>query len=60
MYIADPARVIKWAYDPARKPANTAFTDGPERQAAYWIEWTESILGRRVSEKILRHCNSKE
>ncbi len=40
--IADAARVIAWARDPERKPANSAFTDGPERQAAYWIEWAQS------------------
>jgi len=42
--IADAARVIEWASTPNRLPANTAFTAGPERQAAYWIEWVE---GRR-------------
>lgn len=39
MEIANAARVIAWAQDPDRKPATTAFTAGPERQAAYWIEW---------------------
>lgn len=36
---ADAARVIEWATDPNRKPSHIAFTAGPERQAAYWIEW---------------------
>jgi len=40
--IADPARVIEWARSNPRKPAQTAFTDGPERQAAYWIEWAQT------------------
>lgn len=39
--IADAARVIEWARSKPRKPAQSAFTDGPERQAAYWIEWAE-------------------
>jgi len=34
----DAARVLEWMRTPDRKPANLAFTDGPERQAAYWIE----------------------
>lgn len=46
--IADAARVVAWARDPNRKPANTAFTAGPERQAAYWIEWTEQQIGEHV------------
>lgn len=39
--VADAARVIAWATDPNRKRANLAFTAGPERQAAYWIEWAQ-------------------
>lgn len=35
---ADPERVIAWAHDPDRKPAITAFTEGPERQLATLIE----------------------
>lgn len=41
---ADPVRVIKWAKSTIRKPAVLAFTDGPERQAAYWIEWAWNNL----------------
>lgn len=37
--IADASRVIEWARSNPRKPASVAFTAGPERQAAYWIEW---------------------
>ncbi len=36
--IADAARVLEWMRTPNRKPAQMAFTHGPERQAAYWIE----------------------
>lgn len=43
--IADAERVIAWARDPNRKPASLAFTAGPERQAAYWIEWAEARRG---------------
>lgn len=46
--IADATRVIAWAKDPNRIPAQLAFTAGPERQAAYWIEWTEMQVGQRV------------
>lgn len=34
----DAERLIAWITDPKRKPANTAFTEGPERQTAYWME----------------------
>ena len=34
----DAARVLEWMRTPNRKPANLAFTEGPERQAAYWVE----------------------
>ena len=44
---ADGARVIEWARKKPRPPANVAFTAGPERQAAYWIEWAESSLRTR-------------
>ena len=39
--VADFDRVVAWARSHPRKPAVLAFTAGPERQAAYWIEWTE-------------------
>ncbi len=35
---ADALRVIAWIRDPARRRANIAFTEGPERQIAYAIE----------------------
>lgn len=40
--IADAGRVLEWMRDPNRKPAQLAFTHGPERQAAYWIEIAQS------------------
>ena len=43
--IADPIRVVDWALSPNRKPPETVFTSGPERQAAYWIRWAEARLG---------------
>lgn len=35
---AHAQRVIDWVWDINRKPANTAFTAGPERQLAYMFE----------------------
>ena len=40
--IVDARRVLEWMRDPNRKPAQLAFTHGPERQAAYWIEIAQS------------------
>ena len=40
--IADASRVMAWAREQPRRPAHLAFTAGPERQAAYWIEWAEA------------------
>lgn len=37
-YIADPARVMAWMQQDPRPSPQAAFTAGPERQAAYWIE----------------------
>jgi hypothetical protein len=48
----DPARVIEWMNSSPRKPANLAFTDGPERQAAYLIEMAESRVRTEVSERL--------
>lgn len=39
---ADAARVVEWATSTPRKAAALTFTAGPERQAAYWIEWAEA------------------
>lgn len=39
---ADASRVLAWMRDPNRKPAQLAFTEGPERQADYWIEIAQS------------------
>jgi hypothetical protein len=35
---ANAARLVEWINDPKRKPANTEFTEGPERQVACAIE----------------------
>jgi hypothetical protein len=48
-HVADAAMVVEWAMTPNRKPAQLAFTAGPERQAAYWIEWVEARLGKSLS-----------
>lgn len=48
--IADAARVIEWARSNPRRPANSAFTAGAERQAAYWIEWAEQNAARTLAE----------
>ena len=42
--IADAAKVIAWASKEKRLPPHLAFTAGPERQAAYWIEWAVSWM----------------
>lgn len=48
----DVQRVQNWRMDHDRKPANTAFTSGPERQAAYLIEDAERAVSawRPISE----------
>lgn len=38
----DTARVLEWMRTPNRKAAQFAFTEGQERQAAYWIEIAQS------------------
>ena len=45
---ANAAMVITWARSPNRSPANVAFPEGPERQAAFWVEFTEQQFGRRA------------
>lgn len=47
----DAGRVLEWMHSEDRKPANTAFTAGPERQAAYWIEIGQDALKPRRSMK---------
>jgi hypothetical protein len=37
-HFADVERIVAWIRDPKRAPANSAFTEGPERQVAYAIE----------------------
>lgn len=41
---ANAERVIAWMKDPKRKPANLAFTEGPERQIAYQFEARHMLL----------------
>ena len=48
--IADFNRVAEWAKSANRKPAQLAFTAGPERQAAYWIEWAWNNPNTAVSD----------
>ena len=43
----DAAAVVAWAKERPRRAANIAFTSGPERQAAYWIEWAEAVERER-------------
>lgn len=38
----DAARVLEWMRTQPRKAAQLAFTEGPDRQAAYWIEIAQS------------------
>ena len=53
-YVADAASVLMWAQEKPRRPANTAFTAGPERQAAYWIEWAEAAERERCASIVER------
>lgn len=48
---ADAGRVLEWMRTPDRKPANLAFTDGPERQAAYWIEIAQQRVAQQTTEE---------
>ena len=41
---ADAKRLIEWIHDENRQPANTAFTEGPERLVAYAVEANEYHL----------------
>lgn len=38
MQVPDVGRLITWLTNPKRKGANAAFTDGQEREIAYWME----------------------
>ena len=40
----DAARVLEWMHSKPRKAAQLAFTEGPDRQAAYWIEIAQAEL----------------
>ena len=46
----DAARVFTWANSSPRQPANQAFADGPELQAAQWIEWAFAQAARVCEE----------
>lgn len=46
----DTSRVLAWMRETPRRPANTAFTDGPERQCAYLIEMADAALRERIAE----------
>lgn len=52
--LADVERVVAWMNDPKRKRAVHAFTDGPERQIAYWVEM------RLQGEFICRRCGLRD
>ena len=52
--IADFQRVVEWAKSKNRKPANLAFTAGPERQAAYWIELAEINMPNQSRQHVVR------
>lgn len=54
--VADAGRVLAWAQETPRRPANAAFTAGPERQAAYWIEWSEA----KERERCAKLCEEVE
>lgn len=60
---ANAKRLIDWLNDPNRKPANLAFTEGPERQVAYVFEIInsqEQARSRRYRvalEQIEKHPN---
>lgn len=41
---ASAPRLLAWIRDAARSPANTAFTEGPDRQVAYAVEWVFTQL----------------
>lgn len=41
---ANRSRVMEWLNSNPRKPAVQAFSEGPERQAAYWCEIAEERI----------------
>ena len=51
-FAADSAAVVAWAKERPRRAAHIAFTAGPERQAAYWIEWAEAVERERCAKII--------
>ena len=55
---ADAGRLIAWIQSSDRKPANTAFTEGPDRQVAYAVEWIFTQL-HDAREEIRRFKNGE-
>ena len=49
---ANAARLVAWIIDPQRKPAITAFTEGPERQVAYAVEGKIKSLEEAVCNRL--------
>lgn len=50
--VADTDRVLSWFNSTPRKSPELAFTAGPERQAAYWIAWTENRTKADLAEAV--------
>lgn len=55
---ADAERLVAWINDPQRRPAITAFTEGPNRQVAYAVELIITQL-EEAREKIVRIQNGE-
>lgn len=53
--VSDAEAVIAWATSEDRKPSIHAFTAGPERQAAYWIEWAENRSRQEYQRLLDKH-----
>jgi hypothetical protein len=48
--MANAALVIAWADSKPRPASHSAFSSGPERQAAYWIEWAEARQREQIAD----------
>lgn len=59
---ADAKRLIDWLSDPHHKPANLAFTEGPERQVAYALATVKQEWNKRCNEacqrQVLKQVNA--
>lgn len=51
---ADAERLVEWVNDPNRKPAITAFTEGPDRQVAYAVDERLEADNAKLREEIER------